>query len=243
MRPRFRPRFWPTLGAGLLVALFLLLAVWQARRAEQAASYIARLERAARSPPRRWNVLRPRKDDWRRWRYRRVVVHGVYDGGRQILVEEMYNQGRNGYDVLTPLRRTDGSWVLVDRGWIPDTTDATSGPRLSPPRGLETVVGVLGRLPRPGIRLGSNPPLPGWPKKLLFPRRAGLEWRLGVRLPPAVILLGPHQPGGYLRRWTPRTRMGPWRHWGYAAQWLLLAVVVIVVWVALNYLRRGENDG
>ncbi len=240
MRPGFRPRFWPTLGALLLVCLFLLLAFWQARRAEEAASTIARLERAARLPALPWGALRPRRSDRRRWRDRRVVVHGVYDARRQILVEEMYNRGRNGYDVLTPLRRRHGSWVLIDRGWIPAGRGGSSASRLAPPAGPRTVIGILGRLPRPGIRLGPNPLLSGWPQKLLFPRRAGLERRLGVRLPVAVVLLGPRQPGGYARHWVPRTRMGPWRHWGYAAQWLLLAVVVIVVWVALN-LRRGEK--
>jgi surfeit locus 1 family protein len=238
MAPRFRPRFWPTLGAGLLVVLFLLLAFWQARRAQVAASHIARLKRAERLPPRPWRTFRPRKIDWRRWRYRRVIIHGVYDGRKQILIEEMYNHGRNGYDVLTPFRRKDGSWVLVDRGWVPADRGGAKL-RLAPPAGPTAVVGVLGRLPRPAVRLGPNPPQSGWPQKLLFPRRAGLERRLGRRLPAAVVLLGPHQPGGYVRLWVPRTRMGPWRHWGYAAQWLLLAVVVIVVWVALN-VRRGK---
>ena len=240
MSPCFHPRFWPTLGAVLLVLLFLALALWQARRAEEATAYRVRLERAARAPAKPWRTLRPRRASWSRWRYRRVVVHGVYDARREILIEEMYNQGRNGYDVLTPFRRLSGGWVLVDRGWVPAREPAVSARRLLPPAGSSTVVGVLGRLPRPAVRLGRNPPGSGWPQKLLFPRRTGLERRLGVQLPAAIVLLGPHQPGGFVRRWVPRTRMGPWRHWGYAAQWLLLAVVVVVVWVFLN-VRRGES--
>lgn len=241
LRPRIHVRPWPTVASVVLVLVFAALAYWQGRRALAAQAVITGLERASRGVPRPWNAWHPRSDDWRRWRYHRVIVRGTYDPGHQVLLEEMYNDGESGYDVLTPLHRKEGGWVLVDRGWIPRGFMTRSPPRLSPPAGVVTVIGILERLPRAGIRLGPNPPTRRWPARLLFPRRRTLEERLGISLPSAIILLGPHQPGGYVRDWGPPTRLGPWRHWGYAAQWALLAVVVIVVWMFFAFKHEDEH--
>ncbi|RYZ66174.1 MAG: SURF1 family protein, partial [Proteobacteria bacterium] len=54
-------------------------------------------------------------------RYARVEVRGEYDRERQILLDDLTQGGRVGYEVLTPLRLADGSALLVDRGFVPGT--------------------------------------------------------------------------------------------------------------------------
>ena len=61
---------------------------------------------------------------------------------------------------------------------------------------------------------------------------------LGYQLLPAVILLDPQQPHGYLRDWRPGFGgFGPERHLGYAVQWFALALTLIVIYVVMNTRR------
>jgi surfeit locus 1 family protein len=54
-------------------------------------------------------------------RYQAVNARGAYEPRRQILLDNMpAADGRPGYRVLTPFRRTTGgALLLVDRGWVP----------------------------------------------------------------------------------------------------------------------------
>jgi len=52
-------------------------------------------------------------------RYQHIEAGGRYDEGRQILIDNMVNDGRAGYFVITPFALTGGGWLLVNRGWVP----------------------------------------------------------------------------------------------------------------------------
>src|SRR6185312_11348887 len=52
-------------------------------------------------------------------RFQRVSVAGRYDAMYQFLLDNRINEGRAGYEVLTPLDLDDGRTVLVNRGWVP----------------------------------------------------------------------------------------------------------------------------
>ncbi|MFD0787665.1 SURF1 family protein, partial [Micromonospora azadirachtae] len=51
--------------------------------------------------------------------YTRVTVTGRYDTTNTVLVRGRTVDSRVGFEVLTPLVLSDGSAVLIDRGWIP----------------------------------------------------------------------------------------------------------------------------
>ena len=68
-----------------------------------------------------------------------VTVSGVFDGGHQLLVpDRRFPDGRIGYIVIAPLKLSDGTVVVVSRGW--------SAQQVTPPpvpAGQVTVVGWL----------------------------------------------------------------------------------------------------
>lgn len=68
-----------------------------------------------------------------------VTVSGVFDGGHQLLVpDRRFPDGRIGYIVIAPLKLSDGTVVVVSRGW--------SARKITPPpvpAGQVTVIGWL----------------------------------------------------------------------------------------------------
>jgi surfeit locus 1 family protein len=50
--------------------------------------------------------------------FRKVVLKGKWDHEHTMLLGPRVREGKQGYHVITPLVRTDGSTVLVDRGFV-----------------------------------------------------------------------------------------------------------------------------
>lgn len=76
--------------------------------------------------------------------WRRVTMTGTYDTKHQTLARNRPLDGSYGYQVLVPFRLTDGSAVLVDRGWVPNGPSADTPPPIpKPPAGRVTVTGWI----------------------------------------------------------------------------------------------------
>ena len=184
-------------------------------------------------------------------RYARLTVSGEWDEGRQFLLDNRTRDGRAGYEVLTPLRLEDGRWLLVNRGWVPfsgyrDTLpDVTAS--LAGAVGRVNVAGVLDELPTAGLAGGRAPPaVQGpWPRVTAFPNTAELRAALASteepspRLEARVLLLDERESVGYVRGWKPFAK-GPEQNWSYAIQWWGFAVLLMVLYVALNL---KKDDG
>lgn len=240
---QFTPHFWPTLGAVVLIAAFGWLSNWQFHRAAQKQALIDAIQAGATAAPVDLNAAVRSRQAGQVARYRRVALHGRYDSAHQVLASQIMHDSRRGYYVLTPfhLAGTD-AWVIVNRGWLPDTGQAVRQAQLAVPDESRTVTGLWTHLPRPGIRLGADAPMPaGWPKTMLYPTREQLEAALQRPLLAHAVWLSPDASAGFVRDWRPAPRFGPSRHIGYAFQWLALAVTVLVVWIILN-LHKREHE-
>lgn len=81
--------------------------------------------------------------------YRRVVTGGKFRHDQEMLIGPRMRDGEQGYMVITPLERGDGSTVLVNRGWISkEMADQRKrrrgrGAALSLPEGEVVVEGML----------------------------------------------------------------------------------------------------
>jgi len=104
---------------------------------------------------------------------------------------------------------------------------------------MREAAGRLDQLPVPGIRVGVAGAAGDtkWPRVLLFPTAADLEQVYGEPVESRIVLLDADQPDGYERAWRPALEFPPERHLGYAVQWLALAAVSIVLFIALSTQR------
>ncbi|OWQ93792.1 Surfeit locus 1 family protein [Roseateles aquatilis] len=153
LRPRRGGAFWALLlGAALSFAGFVALGVWQLERLAWKRDLIARVDqRLAAAPVRapdasRWAAVNKADDE-----YRRVELIGRFDHSRETLVGASTELG-TGYWVLTPLRTTQGDWVLVNRGFVPPEFQTRVSRTASEAQGDVDVVGLL-RLTEPGGRV------------------------------------------------------------------------------------------
>lgn len=74
----------------------------------------------------------------------RVTATGQYDADATVVVRYQTRAGESGVDLVTPLVTSDGTAVLVDRGWVgTDNTGASPADLPAPPAGTVTVEGYV----------------------------------------------------------------------------------------------------
>jgi surfeit locus 1 family protein len=219
------------------VVLFVILGRWQWHRAEQkralADDFGAGGQSVAELGARAASELP---------RYAQVRLQGSYDGEHQFLLDNISHDGQPGYEVLTPLRLTDGRAVVVNRGWVPLTASRSQLPQVQLDSAApQTPTGRLDNLPVVGIALGHVPPAPGapWPKLTSFPTMADLSAALGQPLQSRQLLLNPGEPFGYVRDWHP-SGLGPARHLSYAIQWWAFGALALVLYGYMNWRRSAR---
>eukprot|EP01102_Stenamoeba_stenopodia_P014482 TRINITY_DN4816_c0_g1_i2.p2 TRINITY_DN4816_c0_g1~~TRINITY_DN4816_c0_g1_i2.p2 ORF type:complete len:366 (+),score=93.00 TRINITY_DN4816_c0_g1_i2:88-1098(+) len=87
------------------------------------------------------------EEDREDWQYRKVEVKGVFDHNKEILVGPRLFESEDGYHVVTPLVRSDGLAVLINRGWIPKALKSQASRERSQPNGEQTIVGFMKNIP------------------------------------------------------------------------------------------------
>ena len=134
-------------AAALLTFIGLLaLGTWQVERRAWKLDLMARVDArvhaaAVEAPDAREAIT---KDD----EYRHVRITGTLLHDRETLVQAVTDLG-SGFWVLTPLRRADGSAVLVNRGFVPPEARDPAARAANAPQGETMVAGLL-RLTEPG---------------------------------------------------------------------------------------------
>lgn len=124
-------------------ALLIALGVWQIERRAWKLALIDRVEQRVHAPaqpipsPATWPTVSTANDE-----YRHVGVSGRFLHDRETLVQAVTEEGP-GYWVLTPLQRSDGTLVLVNRGFVPPERRDASTRRDGNPQGQVEITGLL----------------------------------------------------------------------------------------------------
>ena len=233
------------IGYLVLAVVFALacasLGYWQFARLEEARVQIARIEKNYDAAPVEIGDVLPQKSGFDlRDTWLPVRATGTYVLADQLLVRSRPLDGQVGFEVLTPLRLSDGRLFIVDRGWIPsgDTT-ALPGEVPLPPRGTVDVVARL----KP-----SEPALAG--REATNGSVATIELALidnlldGNVITGAYGLLDSERPSVTtvpLAATRPELDEGP--HLSYALQWILFAVMGFVGLALAVRNERRIRDG
>lgn len=170
--------------------------------------------------------------------WRTVTATGTFDAAGEAAVRRRPLDGRNGFWIVTPLV-TDSGVVLVNRGWAPAGSDATTAPDVpAPPAGQVTVTGRL-RPAETTEPTDAPPPGQAWaadPEILVAPAgtpRFNAYAELTSSVPAADAELTSLPVPGHRGL----------NNLVYSVQWLLFGLVGIVGWWQLIRVegRRPED--
>ena len=235
-----RKWFFASLLVLLGTAFCIRLGFWQLDRLEQRRAFNTQVESMRAAEMLDLNQTIPQDIAAMEWRA--VTVAGEYDFENQVAIRNQYNGDQYGYHLITPLL-SNGTAVLVDRGWIPADGNATPADwRQYDEQGALTVTGQ--------IRLGHGKPAIGGIADALPAAGTRLEvWNnldvenmsaqfpypiLGVYIQPNVEPVDEVPPIPY----QPIIELTEGSHFGYALQWFTFATILFVGYPF--YLRKQE---
>jgi surfeit locus 1 family protein len=236
VRYRFQPRLFTTLAAVAGIALTLALAHWQLGRAHEKEGLAARLEMLAREPPLSLTAAEVRAEDVEG---RRVRVRGRFEPKYAVLIDNRIRRGVVGYHVVTPLAIDGGGrYVLVNRGWIAGTTDRSRLPEVKTPAGTVEITGLAVTPSRRFLELSANTAEGKVWQNLTLER---YRQAVPILLQPVVIQQESPLEDGLARDWDPPD-LGVNTHYGYAIQWLALALAILVFYLVTHVRRRPQEE-
>lgn len=181
-----------------------------------------------------------------------VSISGRYAGNRQFLWDNRVHKGQAGFEVITPVRTSEGL-VLVNRGWVaPGLTRADLPNVALSEEASDSLVEFTGLFSQPSKGFLSGASFDAgesWPKVLQYFDYAAIQASLGE--PVLAGIVQPQQVDDavsdkparkefYIANWEPTAAIGPTRHYGYAFQWYAMAVALIVLFIVYNT-RRIES--
>lgn len=231
-RYHFKPR-WPMIVLTILaVALFMRLGFWQIARACEKKQMLATVSAFSKQAPKVWQPASPMPKQYQPLRVQGRFLPTVF------LLDNQHYQHQFGYDVISPLLLPNGHVVLVDRGWIVADLMHHKMPVIDIPKGSSVVVGSAYYSSSKNWILGQA--IEKKNKDLAIIELVDthlLSQFLHKSVYPFIIRLSSHAENGFVRDW-PVVAMSIERHYGYALQWFAIALVIFILFIALNCKKK-----
>ena len=164
--------------------------------------------------------------------YSKVYMDGEWSEAL-FLLDNRVRAGRVGYEVVGLLRSDNMPPILVNRGWVDGGQDRNQLPEIEPLFGTHRVEGYLYKSAQKPLVLAEQQWAGSYPERLQVIDFDLLQQRLGEELFPSVIRISAESPLAFRADWAIE-RKGPGMHIGYAAQWFLMSLTVIVMSVFAN---------
>jgi len=132
----------------LFVTIFCTLGTWQLYRLQWKLELISEITFGLDSSPIEYsNVIKKN--------YQRVKAKGKFDFDKQIYLYSLNDNGKPGYDVVTPFRTNKNENVLINRGWI--NKELKNNPSINSKADSEQkIVGLLRKIYKPNIFKPEN---------------------------------------------------------------------------------------
>jgi surfeit locus 1 family protein len=231
---------WPGLFTLASFTILCGLGVWQLQRLEWKQGVIANMQARMNASA----VMLPREAEWpivdalRDSEYRKYRVTGTFDHARELLIFRAAGARQIGpvYHVITPLRLADGSTILINRGFVPQTLKdpaKRSGGQISGP---VTITGYLRKAEQRNSFTPADTPDKGlWYSR--DPKAMASHLKLQRAAPFLIEADSIGNPGGWPKGGVTSVKI-PNNHLSYAWTWFGLAGALLAVFGVFAWGRR-----
>ena len=169
--------------------------------------------------------------------YRSVVIQGSYINDSFLLDNRVY-RSKKGYEIFTPFKSEDQAVYLVNRGWTNNYSDHP----FKAPEGKHLIEGIISPFDKYGLNLSKTETEESFPVVVQELTHSSASKLLGnnLSIEKIVIQLSAASKGSFEPIWGPTELKAP-RHWGYAAQWLGLALVLVILYFYYGYKEPSKQ--
>lgn len=212
------------------MSLFIRLGFWQVHRAEEKRQLLTAYQMQMKQAPLPFSGEPVQQ-------YQRISLDGHYLP-IVLLLDNQHHAHQFGYDVLSPLVLANGRVVLIDRGWIAGDVGRLTLPHIDTPSLIQR---IEGHVYVPSVKqwlLGQS--LDIKTKHLAVIETldvATVSQFLHKSVYPFIIRQSAEDTNGYVRDWA-IVSTPPGRHDAYALQWFMFALVVGILYLALNIKKK-----
>lgn len=233
---RFTPRWHMSLLALMAILLFTRLGFWQIQRAVEKKQMISAHRALAKHAPVSWQPSNELPIQ-----YQPITVEGHFLSD-VLLLDNQHYQHQFGYHVISPFVLANQHVILVDRGWIAGDVTRQTLPVIDLLMDFRTIVGSVYYPSEKNWLLGqliekeqANVAI----VELIDTQLIGQFLHKSVY--PFIIRERAQEVGGYVREWAV-VAMPPQRHYAYALQWFAMALVILIIFIALNITTKKKHE-
>lgn len=229
-RFRWQPNKKLLLVSLCLFPLLIFLGFWQLDRAEQKQRILDQYNANQQAAPAGVSDMLKATN----LQYRSVWLRGGLDASRRIILDNRVKNGRPGYEILEAMTVTGlASKVLVNRGWVQASLNRNQLPEIKAVNGVVQLRGALYQT-LGGYRLDDGIGRVGeWPARVGWISAARAEELFGERFFPYQLRLDQDSPGALQTGWA-TVSVQPAKHTGYAVQWFVMALVLLIMTIIAN---------
>jgi surfeit locus 1 family protein len=231
----FRPTGFMTILTIFSLLLFSNLGMWQIHRGHAKALLLSQYDMRRHASPVNFSMAMANQDIL----YRHVQAHGYFDNKHNFLLDNRFHDHQIGYEVITPfLPLNEKTFLLINRGWIAAPISRKNLPLIPDVSDVQTVTGIM-NVVKPFSLFKVDEESAQWPRRIPYFDSKLLAKDLNQKVFPGLLLLDPHASNGFVRDWS-IVIMPPAKHYAYAVQWFLFALIALSLYVCLNLKPKKE---
>ena len=231
-RNKFKPGKRITVFFVFFASLFFFLGLWQIERGQAKKIIIEEFNNNLTKKPSYLEI------DSKKWD--RVFVEGKWDSSKQILIDNVIHRGISGFKVLTPLKiKNSEKTILVDRGWIKRERSRQTIPDIKVQEDTVMVSGIL-ESPELGLVLSEDLVTKTWPKISQTKNPDILLKEYDETMYKLLLMADPLLKNSLEYIKIVPTNMMPSKHFGYAAQWFSMFLVLCLMFIWYGY-KKNEK--
>lgn len=208
-----------------IIIVCILLGFWQVDRGQEKSMLYDDYVKKSSLPPK---LIVDSTDSVTQ--YTKVKLKGQFNNERQFLLDNKINNKKAGYEVITPVAFED-KIVLVNRGWVTNNNRQFL-PNIKVDYKVSDITGYA-YFYGESYQLATDHYIDDWPILIQSINIKNISKVLNKEILPFVIIMNQKQKNSYMIQEI-HTKNPVLKHYMYAGQWFLFALIGIVFMVLLS---------